>query len=129
MDPPRLGAAAGVALFALVVLPYAVVDSASVSVYYAAGPVGPPVFLTFAGVALVALLSGAAGRSDPAVTAGVAVTLSAVAAALAVAWALAAAGVAGGIATAAAFDYHRWALAGAALALAAASAWTARRTL
>lgn len=129
LDPTRLAAGAGIALLVLVVAPYAMLDPGTVGVYYAAGPVSPPLLLTFGAVALVALLSGAAGRSDPATTAGVAVTLAAVTSLLALAWALSAGAAAGGIETAATFDYHRWAVAAASLLLLAGAGWSARRTL
>jgi len=129
MWPSRIGVAAGVAVFVLVVVPYAVVDPGAVGVYYGAGVVGPPALAAFAGVALIALLSGAAGRSDPALTAGIAVTLSAFVAVLGIVWALAAVEPAGGLTTNAVVDYHRWAFAAAAIALFGAAIWNAWSTV
>lgn len=124
--PARIGTLAGVVVLLLVALPYAVTDGSEVSVYYGVGVVGPPLLSLFVAVAAVALLSGAAGRSDPATVAGVALVLGVAVAGFAALWALEAGSVVGGMTTSATFDYHRWALLAAATVLAAAAAWYAR---
>lgn len=124
----RLGVAGGVAYLVLAVLPYLVAAAPETRVYYGVGVIGPLLLLVPAGVALIALLSGARRRSDPATMAGVALVFGLFVLLLSVAWALPAGGVVGGMASvSAAFDYHRWlvVLAGAALAGAAALEATA----
>jgi hypothetical protein len=114
-----IGLASGVAYLALAVLPYLVATASETRVYYGVGPVGPLALLVPAGVTLIALLSGARRRSDPATMAGVALVFSLLVALLSIAWALPAGDVVGGMASvSAAFDYHRRLviLAGAALA-------------
>lgn len=118
----RLGVAGGVVYLVLAALPYLVASGSETRVYYGVGVVGPLLLLVPAGVALIALLSGAYRRSDPATMAGVALVFGLVVLLLSVAWALPAGGVVGGMASVpAAFGYHRWlvVLAGAVLAGAA----------
>lgn len=129
MWPSRIGAAAGITLLVLVVAPYSVAGPGAVGVYYGAGVVGPPMLAVFAGIALIALLSGTTGRSDPALTAGIAVTLTGFVGVLGVGWALAAAEPAGGLTTNAAVDYHRWAFAATLMALFGAAVWHAWSTV
>jgi hypothetical protein len=116
----RLGLLAALALLALVALPYALFDAASVGVYYGVGPVSPTLVALFAAVAVVAQGAAAADRTDPSLVAGVTLVLGLGAVAVTLPWALAASGVAGGLPTDAAFDYHRFAVVGAGAALALA---------
>lgn len=116
------GAAACLALFGLLALPYLLFGAGEVGVYYGAGPLSPAGVALFAGVALVALASAAAGRTDVPLVAGLAVVVGVAAAAITLPWALAAGSVVGGLPTSAAFDYHRWAVVAAALLLLAAAA-------
>jgi hypothetical protein len=125
---PLLGALAGLSVLVLVVVPYAL-DAAAVSVYYGVGLLGPPALAAFAGVGLIALLSGAAGRSDPVTTAGVAVSFAAFVAVLGAVWVLAAAGPVGGIENGQRLEYHRWAFLVAALGFLVAAGWQARLVL
>jgi hypothetical protein len=130
MRPAALvGALAGVALLVLVVVPYAVAPSAEVSVYYGVGVVGPPLLAAFVAVALVALLSGVADRSDPEMTAGVAVTLAVVVALLALEWALAVTTPLGGMEAGETLDVHRWLFAAVAALFFVATGSHARRAL
>lgn len=126
---PRLGAAASLAALLLVAVPYALVDAGSVGVYYGVGPVGPPLLSLFLAVTLVALLSGTAGRADPATVAGVSLVFGLVVAGFGLWWAVAATEVVGGLPVTATFDYHRWAFAGAGLVVVAAAAWYARQVV
>jgi len=116
----RLAGVAGICYAALAVLPYLLADPAEVSVYYAnAGVVGPLVLLAPVGVALIAVVSGRRRRSDPATMAGVATVMALLTALFTLLWALPAGEIAGGMASVSAtFEYHRWALLAAALALA-----------
>jgi hypothetical protein len=118
----RIGVAGGLAYLVLAVVPYLVAATPETRVYYSVGVAGPLALLVPAGVALIALLSGARRRSDPATMAGIAVAFALSVFVLSVVWALPAGGVAGGMASVSAtFGYHRWliVLAGAALAGAA----------
>ena len=119
----RFGVLASLLLLGLLALPYAMFDAASVQVYYSVGPLSPLVVALFAGVAFVALGSAAAGRSDPAVVAGLALVIGLGSLGITLPWALDAAGVAGGLPTSAAFDYHRFAVAAAAGLLTLAGAF------
>lgn len=130
-DSPRLAAWLGVgsaaAVDVLVVVPYALADARAIAVYYGDSLVGPPIAGLFAGVAAVALLAGARGRTDPPVAAGIAVVLGLLAAGLLVSWALGVSPVlVGGLTTESAFRWHRWALAAAGLGLFGGAIWYAR---
>lgn len=131
MDDTRRAAAVGVgsavAVAALVAVPYALADARAVDVYYGGSLVGPPLVGLFAGVAAIALLAGARGRTDPAVAAGVAVVLGLLAAGLLVPWAFGVSpALVGGMTTVAAFRWHRWALAATGLGLLGGAVWFAR---
>jgi hypothetical protein len=131
--PARLGVAAAAAVLALTAVPYAVTGPTSVSAYYGVG-IASPVFVSLlAVVGAVTLLSGATGRSDPALAAGVAVTVSAFAVVLAIVWALPAREVALGIDLSGGadvwFGYHSPAVVVVTLVLAAASGLYARSVL
>lgn len=126
----EVGAAACLAVVLLVLVPYLVVDSTAVGVYYDAGPVGPPALALLSGVAGVALLAAARDRSDPATVAGVALVIGVVTTLLALLWATAVTpDVVGGLTEIAAFEHHRWAVVGAAAVVAVTSAWYARMVL
>ncbi len=130
-DDPRLaawlGAGSAAAVAVLVVVPYVLADARAIAVYYGDSLVGPPLAGLFAGVAAVALLAGARGRTDPPLAAGVAVVLGLLAAGLLVPWALGVSpALVGGLTTEAAFRWHRWALAAAGLGLFGGAAWFAR---
>lgn len=121
-----VAAAAALAVVVLVVLPYLLLDAAEVGTYYSVGPLSPAFVAVLAAVAGVALLAASRGRSDPAFVAGLGVVLGLFMTVLAGAWAVAAGGVVGGLTTGAAFEYHRWAVAFASLAVLGAAGWFAR---
>lgn len=128
--PAVLGVGAALAVVVLLVLPYAIVTVSAVGVYYGGDLVGPPLAGLFAAVAGIALAGGARGRTDPPVSAGVAVVFGALVAGLVVPWALGVSpSLVGGLTTVAAFDWHRWALAAAGFVLLAAAAWFAREVV
>lgn len=130
MDPNRVAAVAvglTVAVIALVIAPYAIADPGAVAVYYRVGPAGPPLVGLFAIVSAIATAAGARGRADPAMAAGVAVSLAAGATVVAGAWAIAVTpALVGGFTTIDLFEHHRWALVAASLGLLAAAALGAR---
>lgn len=119
----RLGAATATVLVVLVFVPYFLASSADVGVYYGVTPVGPQLVAVFAVAAAIAFLAAGRGRADPATVAGVALVVGIVTAVFAVWWAASAASAAGGFTDLAAFEYHRWLVAAAAVALAGVAAW------
>lgn len=134
MDAERLSAALGiagcVAVLVLAAAPYAVADAPAIGVYYRAGVVGPPIVALFAVVAAIVLLAGVKRRSDPALTAGIAVVVGLFMTLVAWSWALAVTpSLVGGLTTAADVEYHRWLFALAALVVLAAAGWYARTVL
>lgn len=124
-----LGVGAAVAVVLLVLLPYAIADPRAVWVYYA-GLLGPPLAGLFASVAAIALLAAARERTDRPTAAGVVVVLGVLTLGLVAPWAGSVSpSLVGGMTTLAAFEYHRWALVAAALALLGAGTWFARTSL
>lgn len=84
----RLGVVAAVAVLGLTALPYALTGATGISTYYRVG-VASPVFVSLlAVVGAITLISAASGRSDPALAAGIAVTVAAFAVMIAILWAL-----------------------------------------
>lgn len=125
-----VGVTSGVLVAILVVLPYALGPPAAVGAYYAVGSVGPPVAALFALLASLALLAALRGRTDPAVAAGAAVVLGAVATLLSLSWALAATtDLVGGFTTIDAARYHRHAVLLAAAGVLVGGGWYARAVL
>lgn len=134
MEPARLagglGIASAVAVVALVVAPYVILDPTAVGPYYAAGPGGQAVITTFPLLGIVALAAGLADRQDPALMAGAVLVLAAITAGLAWWWALSVSpSLVGGLTDVASFDTHRWALAGAATTFLVAALGYARAVL
>ena len=134
MEPARLagglGIASAAAVVGLVALPYVLLDLTAVGPYYAAGPGGLAIITTFPLLAIIALGAALGRRQDPALMAGAAVVLAAVTAGFAWWWALSVSpALVGGLTDLASFDYHRWALAGAATVLLGAALAYARAVL
>ena len=126
----RLGSASAALVVGLVALPYVLLDLTAVGPYYAAGPGGLAVITTLPLLAIVALAAALRGRQDPALMAGATVVLAAVTAGFAWWWALSVSpSLVGGLTDLASFDYHRWALAGAATVLLGATLGYARAVL
>ncbi|AQL43948.1 hypothetical protein BV210_15105 [Halorientalis sp. IM1011] len=119
---PLVGIVGCLAVLLALAAPYVLVeDVAGVGLYYGSGAINPLLAGLFAAVALIALAAGREGRSDPALSAGVALVLGAVIAVIAVAWALTVRVDVVAIDTA-----HRWIVAGASVFVPAGSAWFAR---
>lgn len=140
MDGERAAAGLGVlgaaATVALVVYPYTVGSPAVVGAYYAVGPAGPPLLATFGVIAALALLAGVRRRSDPALTAGVAIVIAAFMTGLGTWWALAVpsslVGEFGPLERAwqaSVLSAHRWLVVAAAGLTLLGAAWYARRVL
>lgn len=101
MQDERLAAGVGVAaaavVLALTAVPYAVAGSTAISAYYRAGFASPIFVSLLAVVCAITLVSAAQRRADPALAAGIAVTLGAFATVIALLWAVPAREVALGI--------------------------------
>ena len=134
MDRERGAAAIGVAaclvVVALSVTPYLIAAPSAVATYYDAGPAGPPLVALFSVVVAIVLAAGVRRRTDPALAAGIAVAFGAFVAAIAWWWALAVSpSLVGGFTTIDAFEYHRWAVGVATLAVPVAGGLYARAVL
>ena len=128
---PTVGVVAALAALAVVVAPYFLIDATEAAVYYSA-PTFVPIHLVvglFAMVAVVVFAAGRNGRTDPPTAAGAAVVLGGFMALLVFWWALAVGGLVGSLTDVATFDYHRWLLLVAVLAVAASAGWYAREAL
>jgi len=134
-----VGVVATATALGLTAVPYAVAGPTAVSTYYAAGFASPVFVSLLAVVGAITLVSAANGRSDPALAAGIAVTVAAFAVGLSVLWAVPAhevalgidlqAGSVGGVDAATWFAYHPHAVVLAALALAGGAGLYARTVL
>jgi hypothetical protein len=95
MDPeevaPLVGAAGCVAVLLAMAAPYVLIEETGTGLpqYYGAGAVGGGVVAFLALLAIVALLAGARGRTDPPTAAGIALVVGAAMVLLALGWALA----------------------------------------
>jgi hypothetical protein len=125
---PGLGVVGGVAVVVLLSVPYAIVeDPGGIPTYYGAGAVNPLIGGLFALVAIVVFAAARQERSDPALTAGVALVFGLFAAVIITLWALTVPlGVVTQFQTSALFEYHRVGTALVALMLPVAAAWYAR---
>lgn len=131
MDDRRLAPTVGIvgclAVFALLAVPYLLVDASAVGVYYDAGALNPLLAGLLAVVALVVFAAGRQGRSDAALSAGTGLAFGLVAAVIAAVWAFTVpVDVVYQLSTAAALAYHRWALVLAAALVPLGGAWYAR---
>jgi hypothetical protein len=130
---PRVGILASVALIAVYLAPYLLVPNAGgdVGTYYSAGPVGASAVPFLSAVAVIAFLSGAQGRSDADVIAGVTLVLGLAAVALAVLWAVTmpANYLFSFPASASWIEWHRWLLLGVAAVLPLSAAVYTRQVL
>ncbi|WP_276300867.1 DUF7548 family protein [Halorussus lipolyticus] len=128
---PTVGIVSALAVLAVVVAPYFLIRATEVGVYYSA-PTALPVHLVvglFAAVAVIVFAGGRNGRTDAPTAAGAAVVLGGFVALLVLWWAIAVGSLVGSLTEVAAFDYHRWILLLAALALAGSAGWFAREVL
>ncbi len=134
---PTLGIVASLAVLALLLVPYGVLDAADVGTYYGAGTVSPWLGGLLALVVVVVFAAGREDRTDPPTAAGVGVGLGLALAAVAVLWAVTVPSevplqlttdrvILGPVSTADVLEPHRWLLALAAFAVPATGAWYAR---
>lgn len=128
---PTIGVVAALAVLAVVAAPYFLIDATEVGVYYSA-PTFVPIHLVvglFAMVAVVVFAAGRNGRTDPPTAAGATVVIGGFMALLVLWWAVAVGGLVGSLTANATFDYHRWLLLVAVLAVAGSAGWYAREVL
>jgi hypothetical protein len=125
----RIGLAAAGLVVALTALPYGFARAGSVGTYYGVGLVSPAFVALLSVIAAITLLAAARRRSDPAVAAGIAVTVSTFAVVLSVLWALPAREVVSGIPIPSWFGYHPLSVVLATLGMLAAAGWYARTVL
>jgi hypothetical protein len=92
-----LGVVGAAAVLVLTAIPYALTGSTGISAYYRVGIVSPVFVSLLAVVGAITLLSAATDRADPALAAGIAVTLAAFSFVIALTWALPARDVALGL--------------------------------
>lgn len=134
---PTVGILASLAVVALLLVPYAVVDAADASTYYDAGVLSPWISGLFALVAVVVFAAGREDRTAPETAAGVGLGLGFALAVVAIAWALTMPSevplqlttdetVLGPITTADVLEPHRWLLALVAVAVPGAGTWYGR---
>lgn len=134
---PTVGVVASLGVVALLLVPYAVVDAADVSNYYAAGALSPWLGGLLALVAVVVFAAGREERTAPETAAGVGVGLGLALAGVTVLWAATVPGevplqlttdetLVGPVSTADVLEPHRWVLAVVSVAVPAAGAWYAR---
>jgi hypothetical protein len=119
---PLVGIVGCLAVLLALAAPYLLLEDASgVALYYGSGAINPLVAGLFALVALIALAAGREDRSDPALSAGVALVLGVAIAAVAIAWALTVRVDVVEIDT-----VHRWVVAAVSPLVPLGSAWFAR---
>lgn len=135
---PTFGIVASLLVVVAVVVPYLVVeDAAAVATYYGAGALTPFAAAMMALVAVIVFAAGREDRTEPETAAGAAVGLGVVGLLVAVVWAVTVPAdvplqlttdrpILGPLTTATVIEYHRWALALAAVLPFAAAAWYAK---
>jgi hypothetical protein len=130
---PRAGIVASVTLIAVYLAPYLLIPNTSgdVGLYYSAGPVGASAIPFLAAIAVIAFLSGAQGRTDADVIAGLTLVLGLAAVALATLWAVTMPDnyLFSFPASASWIEWHRWLLLAVAGTLPVSAAGYARQVL
>ncbi|PSQ48763.1 hypothetical protein BRD15_04830 [Halobacteriales archaeon SW_6_65_15] len=128
---PTAGVVASLAVLAVVVVPYFLIPARDVGIYYGA-PTFVPIHLViglFATVAIVIFAAGRNGRTDPPTAAGATLVLGGFMALLVLWWAIAVGDLVGSFDVSASFDYHRWLLLAATVAVAGSGWWFTREVL
>lgn len=127
---PLVGITASLVAVALVLAPYFVVDSLSVSTYYGAAILGPWLVALFGLVTIIALLSGIQGRTDDATVAGASLVFGTVMVLVAAIWALSVPeGLVEQLGQVEMLSYHRWALLVVSAIVPVSAAWYAAESL
>lgn len=119
---PLTGVAACLLVLGVIAVPYLLTDSSTASLYYDSGLLHPFVAGLLAVVLIVVLAAGRQERTDPALAAGIALTLGLFMVLLTVAWALT---MRVDIAGASLTD-HRWMLVAVTVTVPVTAAWYAR---
>lgn len=125
----QVGTVISVLIVGLLLVPYALLDSGELTVYYGVGPVSPLYLLVLPAVTAVALTGMLRRRSDPALAAGASLAISLLLLLFVGVWMLEVGDVVGGLTVPSVFEYHRWALLGGSLALGLVTLALAWRTL
>lgn len=135
---PTLGIVSSLAVVAVIVLPYFVInEGGSVATYYGAGALTPWAGGLMALVAVIVFAAGRENRTDPETAAGAALGLGVVVFIVSVVWAVTVPSevvfqlttdrpLVGPITTAMVVEYHRWMLALVAIVPAASGVWYAK---
>ena len=134
---PTLGVLASLAVVALLVLPYTILEPGEVGTYYGAGAVSPWLGGVLAPLAVVVYAAGREERTAPATAAGVGLGLGLALALVAVLWAVTVPtevplqlttdeGLLGPVSTADVLESHRWVLAVVSVGVPASGGWYAR---
>lgn len=134
---PTLGIVASLAVVALLLVPYGILDATDAGTYYDAGVLSPWLGGLLALVAIVVFAAGREDRTDPAQAAGIGLGLGIAIVLIAALWAVTVPSevplqlttdetLVGPLSTADVLETHRWLLALAAAIVPATGAWYAR---
>lgn len=124
---PVVGIVASVAVILVLGIPCLLLTPRTVSAYYGVGAFNPLFAGLFALVCVIIFAAGQAGRSDPAIAAGVSLVFGVFILGFTVIWAMAVpTDLVLSFPTVAAFEYHRYALVLSALIIPASAVWYAR---
>lgn len=118
---PLFGIVSCLLVLGALAVPYTLEDAAIVRLYYGSGVLNPLVAGLLALLSIVVFAAGRQGRTDPALAAGVTLSLGLFIVGVTVAWALT---IQFGIVGASLSD-HRWLLSGVALGVPLTAAWYA----
>lgn len=113
----RLAVSLCVVVIALLAVPYVILDSGELSVYYGVGPVSPLYLAVLPAVMAVAVSGALRRRTDPATAAGASLAIAALLTIFVLMWAAEVDAVIGGLTVNASFEYHPWALSAVSVAL------------
>ena len=127
---PLVGIAASLVAVALVLAPYLVVNSLSVTTYYGTAILGPWLIALFGLVTTIALLAGVQGRTDDATVAGASLVFGTVMVLVAAIWAFSVPeGLVEGLGQVEMLSYHRWALLVITAVVPVSAAWYASESI
>lgn len=124
---PMVGTIACVSVMLVLAVPYVLLSPGSTSTYYATGAFNPLFAGLFALVCVVIFAAGRSQRSDPALAAGVCLVFGLFIAGFTIVWAVTIPEhIVYSYSTDAAFEYHRYVLVLAALAVPISATWYTR---
>jgi hypothetical protein len=124
---PTVGIVACLAVILVLVIPYLLIDSGAVTIYYSAGVFNPLFAGLFALVSIIIFAAGREDRSDPELSAGVGLVLGVFILGYTALWAITVdIGVVYTLTSVAAFSYHRYVVVLVALIIPLSAVWYAR---